>query len=325
MSNPKHAIPILTALLLLCGLGFASTPSFDQHKSAFVRLVPVRGVVTFSEGKVEVRRQGGDWEALYSADRVRLDDSLRTADDGRAEIRWGNPRRVIRIERASVVELKGAAKGNRLVLAGASVDSGAVWARVLGNGRPFALESPALRADAQEATLSLRVSKEASRLAVYQGNVRVGGREIAAGNGLLVSAQGAEGFDVSNEDDLWDGWYNIVQEALTTAPSQSSGRTVAKRLSKDLRDLSPEIYLGVEVELTGRAAEGREFEADVARIRKIKIRSEKWDNLLPDHKVRLLNETFTVLKERYPAIIETMVLEFDDHRPILSLKYAAAG
>jgi hypothetical protein len=324
MGNPKHYIPILAALLLLCGLGFASTPSVDQHKAAFVQLVPVRGVVTFSEGKVEIRRQGGDWEALYSADRVRPDDSLRTADDGRAEISWGNPRRVIRVERASAVGLKGAAKGNRLVLVGASVDSGAVWARILDQGRPFALESPTLRADAQEATLSLRVSDEASRLSVYRGDIRVGGREVGAGNGLQVSAQGIEGFEVSAEDDLRDGWCNIVQETFEAAPSQSSPM-VTKLLSKDLRDLSPEIYLGVEVELTGRAAAGREFEAGVARIRKIRVRSEKWDNLLPDHKVRLLNETFTVLKERYPVIMETMVLEFDDHRPMLSLKYAAAG
>ena len=45
----------------------------------------------------------------------------------------------------------------------------------------------------------------------------------------------------------------------------------------------------------------------------------------PDRKVQLLKDTFYVLKERYPQVLETVVLEFDDNRPRLVLKYAATG
>tara|TARA_Y100000588_G_scaffold383490_1_gene472929 strand:+ start:3129 stop:3260 length:132 start_codon:yes stop_codon:yes gene_type:complete len=38
--------------------------------------------------------------------------------------------------------------------------------------------------------------------------------------------------------------------------------------------------------------------------------------------VELVNDTFDVLKRRYPGIENTVVLEFDDARPELQLKYA---
>ncbi len=87
----------------------------------------------------------------------------------------------------------------------------------------------------------------------------------------------------------------------------------------------PEIYLGVEIELTGRATNETTFKTEKARIRKIRVKSAKWDDLLPARKAQLLNDTFYVLKERYPNILETIVLEFDDDRPRLSLKYSTAG
>lgn len=94
-----------------------------------------------------------------------------------------------------------------------------------------------------------------------------------------------------------------------------------RRLTKAIRDLSPAIYLGIELELEGQGS-GERFQASKARIRKIRVRSSAWDRLRPDKKVDLLNETFDVLNRRYPGIKNTVVLEFDDARPGLELRYA---
>ncbi len=53
----------------------------------------------------------------------------------------------------------------------------------------------------------------------------------------------------------------------------------------------------------------------------LKIRSDTWDNLQAAHKVQVLNETFNRLKQRYPQMMHSVVLEFDDGRPDLELKY----
>jgi hypothetical protein len=141
---------------------------------------------------------------------------------------------------------------------------------------------------------------------------------------MTVTGEGSEPFNVALEDDLRDGWRDIVQEAIggLADPVQAPETQI---LTRDIRDLNPEIYLGVQVELTGSSTGEHNFEASEARIRKIRVKAAKWDGMLPDHKVQLLNDTFYVLKERYPGILETIVLEFDDNRPRLSLKYAAAG
>jgi hypothetical protein len=135
MNNPKHYFPILLVVLLLCGLGFANSDSEDLA-TKLRSLVPELGLVTFSEGIVEVHHVEAGWKPLYVGDRVTPEDAIRTAKDGRAEISWGNSRRVLRVERESFVALSGEAVGNRLVLVGARVTSGALWTKVQGKGDP---------------------------------------------------------------------------------------------------------------------------------------------------------------------------------------------
>jgi len=325
MKKPKFYAPVLTFFLLLGGLSFAGNDSGDISEKNLPRLVPERGFVTFAEGNVEVRRRKSGWEPLYVGDRVRPDDSLRTRSDGRLEVSWTDPRRILRVERESVVALGGAAVGNRLILVGARVDLGAVWAKVVGKRRPFVLSSPSIQSTFERATLAIRVEDESSRLAVYEGQVDLDDRSLTGGQGIVVSTEGMLLFDVATEDDLRDGWQDIVSKALTAETTPIERTPETQKLTRELRDLNPEIYLGVEIELIVMSTDRSIFETGEARIRKIRVKSAKWDDMLPARKVQLLNDTFYVLKERYPRILETIVLEFDDDRPRLFLKYATAG
>jgi hypothetical protein len=92
----------------------------------------------------------------------------------------------LRVERESIAALSGAAVGNRLVLVGARVARGALWAKVHGEKRSFALSSPSIRSTFQQATLALRVVEDSSRFAVYQGEVDVKGRTLNGGEGLAL-------------------------------------------------------------------------------------------------------------------------------------------
>lgn len=327
MIKTRHYTVIAAVILMLGALGFAQTDSGDlpTDLSALRRLVPERGLVTFVEGGVEVRRPDADWEPLYTGDTVHPDDRIRSGADGRAEVSWGNPKRVIRVERESVVALSGEAVGNRLVLVGASVERGVLWAQVAGK-RTFAVSSPSMNGLLRQGKLALRVDQDGERVAVYQGPVTVDGERLQSGQGVLRADGRVSMFEVSADDDLRDGWRDIVKEALVAGQAEAVGAPETKRLTRDLRDLNPDIYLGVEVELTGTETDEAEgFEADAARIRKIRVRASKWDGMQPDSKVRLLNDTFAVLKARYPGILETVVLEFDDDRPRLALKYAGTS
>ena len=85
-------------------------------------------------------------------------------------------------------------------------------------------------------------------------------------------------FPVGFEDDLCDGWRDIVHESLSIQDGLVEQSPQALKLTRDLRDLSPEIYLGVEVELIG-SSRNNDFEADEARIRKIRVKAAKWDGV----------------------------------------------
>ncbi|MEE2753709.1 MAG: hypothetical protein VX910_06970 [Candidatus Latescibacterota bacterium] len=324
MKNSKHYVPALLLILLMVSLGFASSDTRDSTNKVLRPIISERGVVTFAEGRVEIRREDAEWEQLYTGDCASAEDSIRTSSKGRTEVSWGNPRRLLRIERESIVALSGANFGNRLVLVGARVDKGAVWVEVHGKRLSFTLSSPSVRSIFQKAMVSLRVADDSSRLAVYQGEVDLNGQNLVGGDGVFVTGDVLNRFSVGVEDDLRDGWRDVVNETLITHDGFTEQSSQVLMLTQDLRNLSPEIYLGVEVELTG-SSNKEDFEAEIARIRKIRVKSVKWDGLLARKKIKLLNDTFRVLKESYPVILSTVVIEFDDKRPNLSLKYAAAG
>lgn len=320
--KPIHYIPPIL-IVLTAAIGLASSDPDGQHrKSEQDRLVPEAGEVTFVEGRVEVKRSSG-WIPLLVGDRVLPGDSVRSSDAGRTELTWNKPERVVRAERGSLIGLSGETRGRDIRFSVVSVERGAVWAKVVGSPG-FELRSSGIESRIGTATAALRVKEGTDRLAVFTGAVEANGYRLTDGKGLAAKAGQSEIFAVASDDDLRDGWQDVVRDESPAVVEQiEPPRT--RQLTRDLRDLNPDVYLGVEVELTGRGASCDEFETDEARIRKIRVRSSSRDGLGSDRKVRLLNDTFAVLKARYPGILETVVLEFDDNRPRLSLKYAAAG
>ena len=126
--------------------------------------------------------------------------------------------------------------------------------------------------------------------------------------------------DLDPDDDWRDGWKRRTE--ASSLRQVAVQQTVRGPVHRTIRDINPEVYLSVEVEMNG-AEDRSEQKAAQVQIQKIKIRSENWDRLRPDRKVKLLNETFYLLKGRYPGIDHSVVLEFDDGRPNLRLLYPA--
>ena len=82
MPRTKTYALAVTLILLLGGITFALSDSSSELRSA-PRLIPELGVVTLVEGDVEVKHIDGAWEPLYTGDRVRPDDAIRSGASGR--------------------------------------------------------------------------------------------------------------------------------------------------------------------------------------------------------------------------------------------------
>jgi hypothetical protein len=81
MKNPKHYVPVFLAVLLLAGLGFASSDTKDLTNKVLRPLVPERGLVTFAEGHVEVQRgRRGSRSTRVTASILRNRFALRMMD-----------------------------------------------------------------------------------------------------------------------------------------------------------------------------------------------------------------------------------------------------
>lgn len=318
MKTRKIYIPAGLAVLAVCGLLSQRGPAPESTEPA---LRPEGALVTLVAGDVNVVRVGkGSSVPLYGRDYVFPGDRVVTGADGRVELTMQKPNRTARIERATVVTMEGRVVGDRLSLSGAQVDTGDVWIETASGGLPFALDLGTPRVTVAEGVVAVS-RRSSTRLMVFEGEARFdSGEQIPPGSGIALGESGHRLIvDVSGF--LTRSGWRAEQAPIATAQDErmlSTGPTV---LTRAIRDLNPRIYLGVELEFEGEDR-GEGFRASEARIRKIRVRSEAWDRLQPGEKVELLNDTFDVLKRRYPGIENTVVLEFDDARPELQLKYA---
>lgn len=308
--------------------GFLLAKGGAADESAAPTLRPEGARVTLVAGQVDVIRGGKTQEGrvpLFARSYVYPGDRIVTGTDGRAELTMVKPARTIRIERASILALEGRVDGERIAISGARVDSGDVWMRAAAGKRAFELGLGDLSARVAEGVVTIHRS-DATRLVVFEGGARLVETKdlVQAGEGVELAAFGEMGSFIADSNDLTrGGWLVAAAESQSSVAVVDVGRDGLgpRKLTRDIRDLSPAIYLGVELELEGEGSDKR-FHASEARIRKIRVRSSAWDRLRSDKKVELLNETFDVLNRRYPGIKNTVVLEFDDARPGLELRYA---
>ena len=315
----------ILAAIVVAGLLIARGPAAESVSTV---LRPVGALVTLVAGHVDVIRGDKPEEGpvpLFARSYVYPGDRIVTGSNGRAELTMTKSARIVRVERASVLALEGRVEGEKIVIAGARVDTGDVWVKVSAGKVTFELGLGSVDARVSEGVVAVHRSG-ATRLVVFEGEAILGqdGQVVRAGEGVDIAPSGAVSPFIADSEYLPKGGWRVAAAAdeKTVAVVDGPGEgSEPRKLTKAIRDLSPAIYLGVELELKGQGS-GERFQASEARIRKIRVRSSAWDRLGPDKKVNLLNDTFEVLNRRYPGIKNTVVLEFDDARPGLELRYA---
>ena len=346
MGSKRVILPTLALSVLLAGFCLYLTVQPTEVRARPGASAPVStGIasVSFVEGEALVRSQDGAWVPLRKGDVLSVGDAVRTGAQGRAELLLQNRRGRLRLDRGTELRLKGEKRERGPVAVGGRITSGSVWAalsRLSATDAPFVLDTPTVWAAAKGTVFRVHVLEDDwVRVSVYEGTAEagyVGGegeqasdewmdlREVSVGQALkFVPGKPPVLEKIDLRSDWNDGWHR--QDSVAEIPVQASRReAVRKALIRDLHDLNPDLYLSVEVELTGLEEQARRFRLEEARIRKIKIRSDTWDQLGAANKVDVLNETFSVLKQRYPNITRSVILEFDDGRPDLELKYALA-
>ncbi len=339
---------LATLALSLVLVGFCMyvtvRPAEIRPRPASKKSPPGVASISFVEGQAEIRSPGGVWTPARRGDLLRPGDAIRTGVDGRMELRLRDLPGRLRLDRETVFSLWGDRRDEPA--AGGRVTKGSVWADVgawKAGGNRFVLDSPTARASAEEAVFQMHVLRPDSvQLSVYDGVARAGfsgGRTggTAAGNLeraqqpvlvgqalTLVPGRAPVLSRVDPQGDWTNGWRNPSAEARRWPEESGGARPRVTALRRDLREINPEVYLSVEVELKGRQRGDAPFRPEEVRLRKIQIRSQTWDSLAPAKKVDLLNETFTFLKGRYPNIKHSVILKFDDGRPDLELKYASS-
>jgi len=291
--------------------------------------------VSFVEGQVTAQTEKQPERKLKKGQSVFPGDVVKTGDDGRLELRLRAPEGRLRLDRGTTLTVWGNAHGPRVVATGGMVSQGSVWAglspkRKLGN--PFVLDTETLRASAKGTVFRVEAQKEGwVRVSVYDGtvstsSVQKGGwqglREILTGQALrLLQGQAPMIEKIDLRSDWSNGW-EPHREASMIVEEQNNEEEISRSLIRDLRNINPDLYMSVEVKVQGMESQKKRFRVESVQIRKLKIRANIWDDLQAVHKVRVLNETFDQLKQRYPKMLHSVVLEFDDGRPDLALRYA---
>ena len=290
--------------------------------------------VSIVQGQVEIRSTDGIWTPARRGALLGPGDTIRTGADGQAELLLRNGGGRLRLDRNTAFSPDGRVSSPR-----GTVTEGSLWADVKasrGQENSFVLNSAVSRTQAQAATFRLHVLKPDSvQISVYKGHARLTNPpspsdlpdsekwlNIPAGRALaLTPHQPPVWGEIDTGEDWKDGWQtrrDQTPDPRTETEEKPSGQ---QALHRSLKNINPEIYLSVEVELKSDQETSKEQQA---QIQKIKIRSKDWDRLAPYKKVELLNDTFTLLKRKYPNIRHSVILEFDDGRPDLELKYASS-
>ena len=337
----KLTIPSLLLSVLLGSFCIYVSTRPPEHKVPPKQVEYGRGVATASyvEGLVEVFSRGL-WTRVKKGDLLESGDAIRTGEDGRIELLLGSAKGRVRLDRRTEFDVWGIRKGKKWISTGGRVATGSAWAHI--NSRAdensFVLETPAVKAVAKGTIYRVHVvTNDSVEVSVYKGAAEAsflmtpsaGGEEIWGEQRLVSAGQAitaAPGrapqiVKIDLREDWSDGWQQRRVTSLGSGEPLVEHVEVRRSVIRDLQNLNSDLYLSVEVALTGWEGESNRFRAEEAHIRKIKIRAYAWDRMNPEEKVRLLNETYLVLKQRYPNITNSVVLEFDDNRPDLALRY----
>lgn len=331
MRSRQFLLP--TFLFSLFLLGFCAylplRPGQTRARTAEKKPLPGSASISFIQGKVEVQKQEETWQDARLGEVLVPGDAIRTAE-GRAELLLWDGRGRFRLDRETGLTLL---EGGRW---GGRVEQGSVWAEVSpwnDEQGGIVLESSVASGFAEDAVFRIHIPKsDSSVVSVYDGLAKVtfpgnggaeqgwkGARTVSVGQSLaLVPGRDPVVGKIDLRGDWNDGWQREEDPRQQIARSWPE----VKAFNRDLREINSEVYLSVDVELRGR--EAHQVLMDQARIRRFRIRSRTWDHLDAQEKVEVLQETFNLLKREYPNITPLVVLEFDDGRPDLELKYATS-
>ena len=337
MKNKSVFLPTVLLSMLLVGFCTYMTvkPAGARARSEAPKSTIGVAYVSFAEGDVTVNAVNHGARNLKKGQAVFPGDVIDAGIDGKVELVLRTPNGRLRLDRETTLTVWGHIQGSQAHATGGLVSRGSVWARLSPRHRlknPFVLDTQTLRASVVGTVFRVQVQDEGwVRVSVYDGMVATTGtendgwrglREISAGQSLkLLPGQAPVVEKIDLREDWSDGW-GKHSETPVDYEMRVEEKQISRSLIRDLRGFNPDLYLSVEVEVQGVESQKHEFQAESAQIRKLKIRSDTWDNLQAAHKVQVLNETFNRLKQRYPQMMHSVVLEFDDGRPDLELKYA---
>ena len=112
-------------------------------------------------------------------------------------------------------------------------------------------------------------------------------------------------------------------------PQEEIDRRLKKieRLREDILNTAPDIYSSVRLQLaSGRYVDETNLAAEeelTVRAIQIYVKSDAWNKMKSGEKIKLLHDTYLMLRSRYPALTQFVSLRFDDGREDLELKFAA--
>jgi hypothetical protein len=94
-------------------------------------------------------------------------------------------------------------------------------------------------------------------------------------------------------------------------------------LEEGLLALAPGVYISVRfLHESGTALTPDELlESEGVHTVEITVRSAAWDEMKPDDRVVLLNDTFKFIKDRFPNMTKFLCLTYDDGRPAFDMKF----
>ncbi len=346
-------IPGCVWLLALC-LGGTLLTGCGAEKEKELRQT---AVISFIVGGVEFKGEHGtDWHPARVGFRIVSGDAIRTGPDSRAELQTRGPHSVIRVGENTTFVLH-QSEGQGLKGARAHLVEGNLWGNVkhLKEQERFAFETPTVTADARGTTFRMEAHGDtAVGVYVYEGTIEVktqvddrGSKRAATfnvgrGQSLRVAVdQPPQAAPIPATDGWRNGWQpkkrqEIEEEELSlpvpmrieekARPRQAPpAASRAQMMRKEILDLAPDVFSEIRLKMEGNryVTEAEMFnEAISVQEIEIEVTGKAWDALPADRKEGLLNETFYLLKMRYPNITRFVTLKFNDGRQNLKLEYA---
>ena len=332
MNTRQVLLPTLLLSFALAAFCFYLTlrPSRARARDAERAEQAPIATVSFARGTVEVKTSEGFWTRVSRGHHIGHGDSIRSREGTRVEVKLLEKGSRLRVEGETRLAIHASQSSVKC-----SIEKGGVWAEANNldsGGAEIVLASGNIEASSRSGAFRMhRADAGTSQVSVYRGKAVVKstdqketGEALTPGQILTFSPGRAPVLNQDGADDPWvSGWKPQPSETGDEPEDQAGASQEPALLKRDLRDINPEIYLAVEVELKGKRSADTGFLADEVQIRKIKVRARNWDRLPAVEKVNLLNDTFDELRIRYPALKHSVILEFDDHRPKLELKYRA--